>query len=602
MEESHGKGPASHPDPESCVDGRKAGGEALTGAHAGQPSSCEIRSFGVPTPLSEAEGNTGSGVTGEPLSDPAQSETLHTRGNSSHGNREVPTPPEGNTGRPEKATSRTSGRHGVGKSEGGVVPKSPSNKGGLVPPAETGEGRSPAEGNTSSDAASRTQSRGLASTDLQRVREVARKDRKAKFTALLHHITIPLLFESFFALKRGAAPGIDGVTWEQYEADLEDRLADLHRRVHAGTYRALPSRRVFIPKADGRLRPLGVAALEDKVVQQAVARVLAAIWEEDFLGLSYGFRPGRGPHDALDALSVGLTRRKVNWVIDADIQGFFDAVSHEWLLKFVEHRVADRRILRLIRKWLRAGVSEDGQWSKTEVGTPQGSVISPILANVYLHYVLDLWVNQWRKTNASGDVLIVRYADDFVLGFEHRSEAERFLGELRERLEKFGLRLHPEKTRLIEFGRLAAWRRWRRGEGQRESFDFLGFTHRWVRNRRDTAFVLRRSTAKTRLRAKLKEVGATLRKQCHAPLGRQGLWLSRVVRGYFAYHAVPGNMAALESFRTGVTRHWLQALRRRGQRGRLNWERFRPLVDFWLPRPEIQHPYPNARFDAKHPR
>lgn len=531
----------------------------MTGAHARQPSSCEIRSSGVPTPLSEAEGNTGSGVTGEPLSDPAQSETLHTRGNSSHGNRGVPTSPGGNTGRPEKATSRTSGMHGVGKSEGGVVPKNPSNNGGLVPPAETGEGRPSAKGNTSRDAASRTQSRGLASTNLERVREVARQNRKAKFTALLHHITIPLLFESFFTLKRGAAPGIDGVTWEQYEADLEGRLANLHRRVHTGTYRALPSRRVFIPKADGRLRPLGVAALEDKVVQQAVPKVLAAIWEEDFLGLSYGFRPGRGPHDALDALSAGLTRRKVNWVIDADIQGFFDAVSHEWLLKFVEHRVADRRILRLIRKWLRAGVSEDGQWSKTEVGTPQGSVISPILANVYLHYVLDLWVNQWRKTNASGDVLIVRYADDFVLGFEHRGEAERFLGELRERLEKFGLRLHPEKTRLIAFGRLAAWRRWRRGEGRRESFDFLGFTHRWVRNRRDTAFVLRRSTAKKRLRAKLKEVGETLRRYRHAPLGRQGLWLSRVVRGYFAYHAVPGTMAALESFRTGVTRHWLQA-------------------------------------------
>src|SRR5262245_12833693 len=602
MQESYREGPASHPDPESCGSGHKASAEALTGAHAGQPSSREIRSSGAPTLLSEAEGHTMTGATGEPALGPAQSETLRMRGNSSHGNREILTPPEGNTGRREKAASHTSRTHGAGKSEGGIVPENLSNKGGPAPPAEAGEGRPSVEGNTSRDAASRTQSRGLASTDLRRVREVARKDRKAKFTALLHHITIPLLLESFFALKRGAAPGVDGMTWEQYEVDLDGRLADLHRRVHTGTYRALPSRRAFIPKADGRLRPLGVAALEDKIVQQAVVTVLSAIWEEDFRGLSYGFRPGRGPHDALDALSVGLTRRKVNWVLDADIQGFFDAVSHEWLVKFIGHRVADRRMLRLIRKWLRAGVSEGGRWSETTVGTPQGSVASPFLANVYLHYVLDLWANQWRKTNASGDVLIVRYADDFVLGFEHRGEAERFLGELRERLAKFGLRLHPEKTRLIEFGRLAAWRRWRRGEGRRESFDFLGFTHRWVRNRRDTAFVLRRSTAKGRLRAKLKAVGETLRRQRHAPLGRQGLWLNRVVRGYFAYHAVPGNMAALESFRTGVTRHWLQALRRRGQRGRLNWERFRPLVDFWLPRPKIQHPYPNVRFDAKHPR
>ncbi|WP_390621231.1 group II intron reverse transcriptase/maturase [Urbifossiella limnaea] len=585
------------------MDGRKAVGEALTGAHAGQPSSCEIRSSGVPTPLAEAEGHTDGDVTGEPLSDPAQSETLYTRGNSSHGNREIPAPPaSGIAGRPEKATSRTSGAHGVGKSEGGVVPKNSSNKGGLVPPAETGEGRPPAEGNTTSETASRTQSRGLASTDLGRVREVARKDKKARFTALLHHITIPLLFESFFALKRGAAPGIDGVTWERYEADLEDRVVDLHRRVHAGTYRALPSRRVFIPKADGRMRPLGVAALEDKVVQQAVAKVLGAIWEVDFLGLSYGFRPGRGPHDALDALWVGLMRKKVNWVIDADIQGFFDAVSHEWLWKFVEHRVADRRMLRLIRKWLRVGVSEDGQWSKTEVGTPQGSVISPFLANVYLHYVLDLWVNQWRKRNAKGDVLIVRYADDFVLGFQHRHEAEQFLGELRERLETFGLRLHPEKTRLIEFSRLAAWRRWERGEGRRESFDFLGFTHRWVRKHGKEGFIVRRTTAKKRLRAKLTEVGETLRKHRHAPLGRQGQWLGRVVRGYFAYHAVPGNMASLAAFREQAVRHWLQALRRRGQKGRMNWERFRPLIAFFVPRPKIQHPYPNVRFDAKHPR
>ena len=602
MKESHGKGLAGHPDPESCVDGRKAVGEALTGAHAGQPLSCEIRSSGVPTLFSEAEGHTEIGVNGEPTSDPAQSETLYTRGNSLHGNREIPNPPEGVSGRREKAESRTSRMYGMGKSEEGIVPRKSPNKGGPMPSAEAMEGRPSIEGNTSGEAANRTQSRGFASTDLDRVREVARRDKKAQFTALLHHITIPLLFESFFALKRGAVPGVDGVTWRQYETDLEDRLMNLHRRVHAGTYRALPSLRAFIPKADGRMRPLGIAALEDKAVQHAVVQILAAIWEADFLGFSYGYRPGRGAHDALDALWVGLMRKKVNWVIDADIQGFFDAVNHEWLLKFVEHRVADRRMLRLIRKWLRAGVSEDGQWSKTEVGTPQGSVISPFLANVYLHYVLDLWANQWRNRKARGDVVIVRYADDFVLGFEHREEAERFLNELRERLEKFGLCLHPGKTRLIEFGRIPALRRWERGGGLRESFDFLGLTHRWVRMHGKSGFILRRSTAKKRLRAKLKEVGETLRKHRHSPLGQQGSWLGRVMRGYWAYHAVPGNMAALESFRTGVIRHWLQALRRRGQRGLMNWERFRPLVDLFLPLPKIRHPYPNVRFDAKHPR
>ena len=325
--------------------------------------------------------------------------------------------------------------------------------------------------------ASRTQSRLDALIALDRVREAARRDRRARFTALLHHVTVERLQESFFALKHEAAPGVDGVTWEQYEADLEDRLRDLHRRIHAGTYRAQPSRRGFIPKADGRQRPLGIAALEDKIVQQAVVPVLNQIYEVDFLGFSYGFRPGRSQHDALDALWVGLMRKKVNWVLDADIRGFFDNIDHGWLLKFLEHRIADRRILRLIQQWLRAGVSEDGQWSKTEVGTPQGAVASPLLANVFLHYVFDLWVQQWRTKSATGDVIVVRYADDFVMGFQHRREAERFLRELGERFEKFGLALHPEKTRLIEFGRFAAENRRKRGERKPETFTFLGFTH-----------------------------------------------------------------------------------------------------------------------------
>src|SRR6516165_6270149 len=410
MRESHGKGPASPPDPESCADGRKAGGEALTGAHAGQPLGCEIRQSGVPTPLSEAEGHTEIGATGKPISDPAQSQTLRMRGHSWHGNREIPTPPaaDGATGRPEKATSRTSGMHGAGKSDGRIVPQKPPNKDGPPTSAEVVEGRRPAKVNALPQAPCRTQSRVDGSSGLQRVREAARRDKRARFTALLHHVTVDLLRDSFYALKRQAAPGVDGVTWQEYEDGLEDRLVGLHRRVQTGTYRAQPSKRAYIPKPDGRKRPLGIAALEDKIVQQAVVTVLNQVYEVDFLGFSYGFRPGRSAHDALDALWVGVMGKKVNWVLDADIRDCFGSFSHEWMEKFIQRRIGDRRILRLIEKWLRAGVLEDGEWSETEKGTPQGSEISPLLCNVYLHYVFDLWV---------------------VLGFQYRADAERFLRE-----------------------------------------------------------------------------------------------------------------------------------------------------------------------------
>jgi group II intron reverse transcriptase/maturase len=431
---------------------------------------------------------------------------------------------------------------------------------------------------------------------------VARRDRRARFTALLHHVTVDLLRESFHALKRGAAPGVDGLTWQQYEADLEAQLADLHRRVHSGTYRARPSRRAFIPKADGRMRPLGIAALEDKIVQQAVVSVLNCIYEVDFLGLSYGFRPGRGPHDALDALWVGLMGRKVNWVLDADIRGFFDAIDHGWLVKFLEHRIADRRLLRLIRKWLRAGVSEGGQWSETTVGTPQGAVASPLLANVFLHYAFDLWVRQWRTRSATGHMIVVRYADDFVVGFQHRRDAERFLPELGGRLEKFGLALHLEKTRLIEFGRFAAENRQKRGAGKPETFTFLGFTHICGRKRRNGGFIVKRKTAAKRLRAKLHEVTQALLRRRHEPIAKLGAWLRSVVQGYFNYHGVPGNTGSLESFRTATVKSWRKALRRRSQRHRLPWERFGRLVDRWIPRAQVLHPYPNERFYAKHPR
>ena len=558
----------------------------------------------MPTLLCEAEGHTEGGAIGKPPEDPAQSETLSMRGNPSRGKREIPQVPvgDGTAGRPEKVTNRNPGRHARGKSDGRVIPGKPPNNDGDDPSAEAVEGRRPTEGNTLPEAASRTQSRLDASIALQRVREVARRDRRARFTALLHHVTVDLLRESFYALRRHAAPGIDGLTWDQYEVDLEDRLTDLHRRVHMGTYRAQPSRRTFIPKADGRMRPLGIATLEDKIVQQAAVTVLNQIYEVDFLGFSYGFRPGRGAHDALDALWVGLMGKKVNWVLDADIRGFFDAICHGWSGKFLEHRIADRRILRLIRKWLRAGVSEDGQWSKTEVGTPQGAVASPLLANVFLHYAFDLWVQQWRTKFATGDMIVVRYADDFVVGFQHRRDAERFHHELGERFQKFGLALHPEKTRLIEFGRFAAENRRKRGEGKPETFTFLGFTHICGRKHWSGGFIVKRRTAAKRLRAKLQEVREALLRRRHEPIADLGKWLRSVMQGYFNYFAVPGNIVSLNMFRRETARNWLHALRRRSQRHRLTWERFGPIVDSWFPRAQVLHEHPNDRFYAKHPK
>lgn len=465
------------------------------------------------------------------------------------------------------------------------------------------EGRRSTKGNAEQDAAPRTQSRTRASAGLQGVRVAARRDRRARFTALLHHVTVEWLRESFYSLKKRAAPGVDGMTWKEYEERLDERLTDLHERVHRGSYRAQPSRRVYIPKTDGRQRPLGIAALEDKIVQHAVGVVLSAIYEVDFLGFSYGFRTGRGQHDALDALSVGLDRRRVNWVLDADIRGFFDTLDHEWLLKFVEHRIADRRVLRLVRKWLRAGVTEDGRWSETDEGTPQGAVISPLLANVYLHYVFDLWVEAWREKQATGDMIVVRYADDFVLGFEHREDAERFLGALRARFERFGLALHPEKTRLLAFGRRASERREGRDDngGRPGTFDFLGFTH-YCGKTRQGKFHLKRKTVAKRFRATLRAVKDRLLRDRHQPIRVQGMWLRRMMLGWLNYHAIPCNMQRLGEFRTQVARHWLAALRRRSQRHRLTWARFRRIIDLWLPRPRVLHPWPSVRFDAKHPR
>jgi len=482
-----------------------------------------------------------------------------------------------------------------GQSDRSVVPGKPPNK-AEEPAAEAVEGRERAKGNSGRRDALRTPGRAGALSALDRVRQAAERDRKQRFTALLHHVyDIEHLRTAYHALKRDAAAGIDGETWGHYGKSLEANLQDLAGRLQRGAYRAKPVRRAFIPKADGRLRPLGVPALEDKLVQRAVVAVLNAIYEVDFLGFSYGFRPGRRPHQALDALTVGITTKRVNWVLDADIRGFFDTLDHGWLVKFVEHRVADRRVVRLIQKWLNAGVLEDGTRTRSEVGTVQGGSISPLLANLYLHYVFDLWAQRWRKKQARGDVVVVRFADDFVVGFEHREEAEQFLTELRERLAQFGLTLHPDKTRLIEFGRFAAVSRRGRGDGRPETFNFLGFTHSCGKTRRGKFTVLRQ-TMRTRWQAKLKAVRAELWRRLHEPIPAVGAYLRSVVGGHVRYYGVPMNGSSLGAFRTAIGRLWWRALKRRSQTHHLSWERMRRYLDRWLPPARICHPYPLVRF------
>ena len=465
------------------------------------------------------------------------------------------------------------------------------------PSAEFVEKRPPAKGNSLRPSSAWTQCQIPESSGLTRVRKAAEKDSTRHFTNLMHHITTDLLRQSFNALKRNAAAGVDDVTWKAYRPHLEERLPELHKQVQEGRYRAKPSKRQWIAKSDGRQRPLGIAALEDKIVQQALVFVLQAIYEVDFLSFSYGFRPKRSQHNALDALYVALTQRKVSWIVDADVQSFFDTLDHEWMLRFLEHRVRDKRILRLVKKFLRAGVSEDGEWSKTVVGTPQGAVISPLLANIYLHYVLDLWVHAWRKRCARGEVYIVRYADDFVVCFQFQSDAQRFLRHLAERLQKFKLTLHPDKTRLIEFGRYAASNRRKRGGKKPETFDFLGFTHICATRRSDGGFSVRRKTTKKRLRAKLKELRMKMMARRHIPLPDQGRWLRAVMIGHMNYYCVPGNRKAVDNFRTELVRGWFFALRRRSQKGiKLKWEKMAKYSAKWIPTARVVHPYPNQRF------
>jgi RNA-directed DNA polymerase len=491
--------------------------------------------------------------------------------------------------------------HGHEKSDFAIIAVKPANK-AEQPAAEQSaaeatatelvERRAETKGNAGQQSTYRAQSRVSVSQALERIRRVAKERKKEKFTSLLHHISIDLLVEAFSELKQDAAPGIDGLTWRDYGQNLERNLEDLYARVHRGAYRALPSRRTYIPKPDGRQRPLAIAALEDKIVQRATAAVLNAIYEEDFLGFSYGFRPGHSAHDALNALDVGINSTKVNWILDADIRSFFDEISQEWLVRFLEHRIGDRRVIRLIQKWLKVGVLEDGIVTASGRGTGQGSVISPLLANIYLHYVLDLWAERWRRREATGDMIIVRYADDFIVGFQHKVDAQRFLDEMRKRLQEFALSLHPEKTRLIEFGRFAARDRKERGLGKPETFNFLGFTFICGKSRTGK-FQLKRKTRRDRMRAKLRMVKEEMWRRMHQPIPVQGNWLHTVVKGYFNYHAVPTNLRALVAFRAAIAQRWLRTLIRRSDTANLNWTRMNKLIDDWLPQPRILHPWPS---------
>jgi group II intron reverse transcriptase/maturase len=489
--------------------------------------------------------------------------------------------------------------NGREKSDSPVVPgKSPNKNRATARDAEAMEGRGLAKGNPSETDTFRTQSRGNVNQGLDRVRDAARRDSKQRFTALLHHVyDVERLRAAYWATRRDAAAGMDGVTWKSYGQDLEGNLQDLSERLRRGAYRASPVRRAYITKAGGGRRPLGVPTLEDKIVQRAVVEVMNAVFEQDFLGFSYGFRPGRSQHHALDALAVGLREKNVKWVLDADIRGFFDTLDHGWLIKFVEHRIGDRRIVRLLRKWLRAGVLEEGELVRSEVGTVQGGSISPLLANIYLHYALDLWAHQWRSRYAQGEVIIVRYADDFVVGFEHRADGTRFLAELRERLAAFALELHPDKTRLLEFGRFAITNRRRRGRGKPETFEFLGFTHVCGRSRKGRQMLLRK-TSRKRLQAKLHQVHRILRQNLCWSIPKMGKYLRAVLRGHVAYYGVPTNSRAIAAFRYALGRIWKRVLERRSERTRIRWERMRRLIDRWLPPARICHPYPSVRFVA----
>ena len=567
MKELHRKDPASHSGPESCDTDREGCSEALTGEDAGEVLSHEIRKPVMPTPLSEAEGNSPQIEKARDVGKrrgrgPSACEETSRIGT---GRSQHSAEKDGEPQRAEKIARSEAAMHGVGKSKQAIVSQKRSNEpdisevdlwGGWT---ETVERRACVKRNPDEQSMSRTQSRKHdMSHALERVRQRAKQDRKVRFTALLHHLSIEALRAAFQRLKVQAAAGVDGLSWKTYSAELEDNLRRLHQRLQRGSYWPVPARRVYIPKADGRQRPLGIAALEDKILQSALCEVLNAIYETDFVGFSYGFRPGRNQHQALDAIVVGISK-KVNWVLDADIHGYFDTIDHQWLQRFLQHRIGDQRV----------------------------------------HYVFDLWVEQWRKRYAQGEVMVVRYADDFIVGFQDQWDAQRFRVDLKERMEKFALSLNEGKTRLIEFGRYANERRKKRNEGKALTFDFLGFTHICSKASTGKLQILRRTIRKRR-NAKLQAISEQLRYRREEPIVEQGLWLRRVLDGYYRYHAVHGNLRVLGAIRTAIAQRWYRSLRRRSHKRKLTWKKMHLHVTRWLPQPKVLHPWPEERFFARH--
>ena len=597
VEVSDSEGLANHTGPESCASVGNGVREALTGECAGRVLSPEIGLFlGADALLTRGRQQWGHRY-GKAPPHPAGSKPPGMHGNIVCGTREALHLAWAIAPRPARRTQKGHGRDARGQGVGQLYSTEEASEQhpGRTAMAEDVEGRELAKGKTDEQTRVRTQRRSALQRALDRLRQAARRDHAKPLTALWHHVyDINRLREAYDGLNRDAAPGVDGQTWAAYGENLEANLRDVSDRLKRGAYPARPVERVYIPKPDGRQRPIGIPTLEDTIVQRATVEVLNAIYEGDFRGFSYGFRPGRSPHDALDAVTVGIEKRHVNWVLDADIRGFFDAIDHAWRVKFIEHRIGDQRVVRHMQKWLQAGVLEEGQWHAQAEGTPQGGSVSPLAANIYLHYVLDLWADRWRRQYARGDVIIVRYADDFIVGFEHRDDAERFWSELRDRMGQFNLELHPEKTRLIEFGRFAAERRQRRAQGKPATFDFLGFTHICSKTR-NGKFTVRRKTIAQRLRKKLQAVKDTLRRRMHWPIPQQGAWLKSVLLGHYRYYAVPRNGSLLTVFRDTIMRYWCQTLRRRSQRHRTTWPRMYALAEQWLPKPHILHPYPAQR-------